>query len=414
MSLAQDALSQEFVERVTLQGVAQANVELSRTSTIENNSEKLTELFGDMSGTRIRRVVVRANGNDTLEFERSITVEGGPKPSRTNAEFWYNRSSSSEQFGTDLVELAYKHCSLPQQVATDPAVETILTQQLQGMNEVSRQILERVAKGQADQDEAFKKKVAKLEADHTALLGRLEKEYDQKSEALNRREDELLNQESKHERRQLRASITENIKERLSSRQVRNRNNNSRIIVTSFALLGMLIAATSAFYGYFEAIIPISADSESTPPQSYLGQIDWIQAVRVLASSTLFAILLFYILGYWRKSIDEDIQFDRMLERYALDIDRASWVVETVLEVRGENRQSEAGDGEDVPDLWLQGVTANLFPFDSKIESDDDTALDALGELLKKSANLSIGPNGAQLDISGGSARAIGRTKSGQ
>jgi hypothetical protein len=40
-----------------------------------------------------------------------------------------------------------------------------------------------------------------------------------------------------------------------------------------------------------------------------------------------------------------------------------------------------------------------LFPFETEAETDGDTALDALGELLRKGATMKLGVDGAEVEI---------------
>ena len=128
-----------------------------------------------------------------------------------------------------------------------------------------------------------------------------------------------------------------------------------------------------------------------------------VEIARIIAGGVLAATLVFYGLNFWRKKLDEDERHDRLLERYSLDIDRGSWIVETVLDIRSENSDAE------IPQAWLQGVSCGLFPLNSSQEPQETDAVDALGILLGKGASFRLSPNGAEIEVTDKASKRVGK-----
>jgi hypothetical protein len=82
-------------------------------------------------------------------------------------------------------------------------------------------------------------------------------------------------------------------------------------------------------------------------------------------------------------------------------VNRASWVVETILEAQTK----EAGE---VPQEWVHGVTHNMFARNEG-RDEDHHALDALGALLGISAKAELGPTGPKLELRRDGLRRLGR-----
>jgi hypothetical protein len=100
----------------------------------------------------------------------------------------------------------------------------------------------------------------------------------------------------------------------------------------------------------------------------------------------------------------DDVQLERSLERYALDIDRASWSIETLIEM-------SKTEGAQVPAAWVDGACRDLFSQSS--HRDDPTALQALGALMDVAAGAEVGPEGARITLNRKGTRQVGRQAQG-
>ena len=135
---------------------------------------------------------------------------------------------------------------------------------------------------------------------------------------------------------------------------------------------------------------------------------DWVLGSLIFRGSlgilvaTVFGV---YILRYLRELEESATRRAVELERNLFDIDRASWVIETIMELREEEGIST------VPDHWLRGATHNLFGANTSDEVTDLGPLDSLGELLAAGANLKVGNGSAELELSPKTSKNIAKNK---
>jgi hypothetical protein len=93
------------------------------------------------------------------------------------------------------------------------------------------------------------------------------------------------------------------------------------------------------------------------------------------------------------------------LERYLYDVDRSSWVIETVLEAQSKENGQESAN---IPDNWLQGVTHGLFRQTEEVE-DNDKAMEVLASLFKFSAKAKLGPQGPEFEMNNAGSRKFSK-----
>jgi hypothetical protein len=92
--------------------------------------------------------------------------------------------------------------------------------------------------------------------------------------------------------------------------------------------------------------------------------------------------------------LSQQVHFERNLAATKIDIDRASWIAESLLEW---NRESP---NKDMPIELIQSFSRRLFDWDARTE-DHQSAGDSLASaILGSAAKLHIGPTGADIDIS--------------
>jgi hypothetical protein len=218
--------------------------------------------------------------------------------------------------------------------------------------------LEGLSQKLVEQNEAYRRK---LDTEHTEIRSkareqlevdqaRLQKDYEGRSDQLRQREEalaervkELDDRESTHVRRELRREF----KKQLAEREV------------SFGLTNMTIKKRWLIHGLFALLIVVSLAVLGHAMWTGLvrpdGTPNWIPVIRASVSALAFiASIVFYIRwsdDWFRQHADEEFR----LKRLQLDIDRASWVVETALDWR---RDHEAGV---IPKEIIEGMTRNLF-----------------------------------------------------
>lgn len=241
----------------------------------------------------------------------------------------------------------------------------------------------------------------RAEAQKAALLKEAEELRHQlaKEEAdLAARKKEIDDRSHTHARRETRQAITTEVKARqarppVSRNAVLYRVTIMTVSVFLFTLLGYLTIVTS-----HEVSVMIGRDQP-------IGPAFWTIVGR-LALLTVGAVgAAAYLLNFLRHMHDDDLRAERDLERYLYDVDRASWVIETVLEAQRRDGEQEPVE---IPAEWVQGVTRNLF---TKSESKDpeESSLAAVGSLFNFAAEAELSPAGTKLKFNRPGLRALRR-----
>lgn len=325
-------------------------------------------------------------------------------PSLSEAEIFFDDTNAGEErFDLELRRIAGEIfvSPSPKDVAGAKYAAAI-GKEVAELSALSRKITDHLNEEQRLAAKQIEAKRQELEQEFSEKAQKFEKEILAREEFLERRNDELHHreqslqlQESKHERRDIRNNITQKIQTRLSGGQSRKARL-GRLIVLAICIwgsaAGLMLAITTAING--------SASQLLTDGLSVGEAID---LTKMVGGGTIAIALTFYALNFWRKKIDDDERHERLLERYSLDIDRGSWIVETVFDIRSENPDAE------ISGVWLEGVSGGLFPLASESSDEKDDAVDALGILLKKGAHFRLTPNGAEFELSEKAAKRVGR-----
>lgn len=181
--------------------------------------------------------------------------------------------------------------------------------------------------------------LGKAHQDRLTALNEREKELDERQASLDDRQ-------SRHARRQLRQDLQTVLRAHSEKFSLTEDTARKRGIV--HLLFAVLILATAAYIGL---------TTFETWDQTY----DWTTAVRLAVGfGGLAAEFFLYIRWndtWFRQHADEEFRLKRM----SLDIDRASWVVETAMEWQHENKQS-------IPDHLLAQLTRELFARDQSVQ----------------------------------------------
>lgn len=230
---------------------------------------------------------------------------------------------------------------------------------------------------------------------------KLKSEHDlaEQKASLEAKQKELDDRNHMHVRRALREQITSDIQTRVSGALLSSR---SRLLGRGVFGLSLVCAIVSGIFSYwsYEAFAQVIAQ-----PSAALSGREW--ALLVLGIRTTVAVIatvgfLVYALAWLRRTYDEDVKINNDLQRYALDLNRASWIIETVMEM-------SAKEGQTPPPKWVDGVTHGMFQ--SPSQSDEGvTPLEALGTLLNVTARAEVGPSGTKLEFDGKNLRKIAKS----
>ncbi|WP_425404924.1 hypothetical protein [Hwanghaeella sp.] len=243
----------------------------------------------------------------------------------------------------------------------------------------------------------------------------LEKQYASKLEALEKQKEELDDRNNTHVRRDLRNQITREISDRLSDTSIATKGNSfARLSVPTLSLGAALVLAYFAYLSFSEfsfllhgPVQPLDASTsditEYTRNIVDFGTIPlWAVFVRGIFSSAGAIFFVVYVITWFRKLHEDDVEATRRLEYYGYDISRASWVVETIMDMRGT-------EGYVPPPALIEGVCRNLFQGVRSNDSDKTDPIELLSELLGKRGVAKFGPNGAEIELTGADIRKVNK-----
>lgn len=209
-------------------------------------------------------------------------------------------------------------------------------------------------------------------------------------EELDKERQKLLLQSHRSERRRL---LHETISREATNLRKSITPKSARLARWAIFFAALLLALLSAMFA-IESMYAIGSSVQSGPGVWYL--------LLRSALSTFVAIgSLVYAASWLRSFYSDEIIAVREIDRFNYDMIRASWAIETFLEVKKEHEV-------DIPDEWIQSVTRGLFD-GAASKGDLDEGTRALRALMGFTASGSFGPNGAQVDINRKDARKLAK-----
>ncbi|MFP5385129.1 MAG: hypothetical protein ACLGHN_03570 [Bacteriovoracia bacterium] len=238
-------------------------------------------------------------------------------------------------------------------------------------------------------EEEFLSKRKKLEDEADKRSNDLESYYNTKHEELDALKKRLDDKNNTHARREIRKDLTAAIKNRIENFRLSNDTSDLRTpIHVAFSIL-ILSSGVGAFLASREFLQLIG------DPKFLENSIAVILGIlKPLGLTALFSTsFIFYIkwLNAWfNKSAEEEMT----LRRFQLDVDRSSWIVETVLE-------SVSQHSHQLPPELILRFSNGLFSKDNEFKNDLEHPIDQLASALLGSAakaKLKFGENELELD----------------
>lgn len=257
------------------------------------------------------------------------------------------------------------------------------------------QQIEKITSWTVEQTTALEQEKLRLADETAAERDRLSKEHASNLEAL-RRDSEDLEQRRRdlddrdymHARRGTLGELRKRIVERQQKFTLTPETTRLRLPI-HIALIVLIAALLGANYVTASAVLSLDAGKADWPV------LAWALAKQSIVTIALVGALFFYV-RWMNRWFEQHASAEFLLKQFELDINRASWVVETAMEWR-RDQQSE------IPAPLLEGVTRNLFAYGDS-SSQEHTAADDLASALVGNASqlkLKVGDNEVNFDRKG-------------
>ena len=369
---------------------------LEVTNALEKDG-KGREIRTAVIGGKVRRIQ-NANRNTVFTIDRGITHAGVLSPSSTHAEIYFanpDHDPSLSQFISSMVQRHFKTSIAKADVVRPDGDAGIFVTQLA---EISTGIVAQLADAQLSAAQKSQEQLDKIAAQSAERMAKIEKTklaaeqtisereeaFEKKAqvetERLAKIESDLLNDRARSERRGLRSTITDDLKLRQMNEVTPKSARLLRAPILILSISGVIASLWFAYLSFtqfaefaFPKVVKVGDITDSfTTPSWILGTLVFRGSLGILVA-TVFGL---YVIKYLREIEQAAARRAVELERNLFDIDRASWVIETIMELREEEGITS------VPDHWLRGATHNLFGANDLDQEQQETPLESLGELL--------------------------------
>lgn len=225
-----------------------------------------------------------------------------------------------------------------------------------------------------------------LEEEYRSLRDGLKGEQEAKSlllkqekEELDKWRSEINDREPQHERRRLREVLTSRIQDSL-------RNPDDNVIRRESSVYWLYLATGAAF---------ILLSAGLTLNSEYGSQIGsaafWAQSIKSLVAGFAGAAFTWAGLSGLKNAAIAAREHVRIIEKYSLDMDRASWIVETILQMNSVEKS-------EVPLTWLESACHGLFT-GNRGDREEQRSLDAFAALFDATARAKIGTAGIEFEV---------------
>ena len=243
--------------------------------------------------------------------------------------------------------------------------------QLQALHESMLERLEKTAttlvENLAEYGQQLQTRFQENETRRTEELERhkekLNEEYEAKDNALNERErelnertEEIDNRDNTHVRRELRRALLAEIQKRSDEFKLTKGTNKLRWPVHLACIIGLAVVSFGAIF-YADQLTDFIGASE-------FQMIPFVVMTIKQVVLTLGAIGLgFFYIRWLNRWFHQHAKAEFELKQFQLDIDRASWLVETALEWK-------TSEGDAIPDTLMTSLTRNLFSGDDREQTE--------------------------------------------
>ena len=325
--------------------------------------EEYTEIVG-RSSHAIQIVTVATNiSSVSIRFERTDKY-----PASDQVTINYTPASVVDSAAalSLLVDRAKKELK---SLARSPSTSPILTKELQVhfqrreaeidalqgsladfMDQLAKQTAEtrrQLNEEQQDRLAAADEEIQRRRESLTAEMGEIREQLESDRESIKKREKELDDSAAKHARRAISKSLKDQLKARGQEFKLTEGTRQLRWRVTLFAILLCIVFGSGLLY-YSNNLVQL-LEKPNISTAIYIATI-----VRQLLVGLAFGATSIFLIRWQRKWFQTHADEEFRLKRLDIELDRASWIVETALDWTDQT-------GEPIPTSLLDRIGANLF-----------------------------------------------------
>lgn len=226
----------------------------------------------------------------------------------------------------------------------------------------------------------YEAKRESLEAAYKEKEDNLRSLYDGKFSALSQREREIDERDNTHARRAIRNELKEKIRDGYSGFELSASTRKTRYAVHLAVYMSVMALSIITVSSYV-------ASNDLSDARYY------VFALKTLGLSIAIGGLIAWYIRWLNEWFKRHADAEFRLRQLELDVDRASWVVETALEWKAEQNSP-------IPDHLLTSISRNLFRSDEEVGAEASDPLDHLASaLLGNASRLQLDVAGNKLDF---------------
>ncbi|SMF96531.1 hypothetical protein SAMN02949497_3931 [Methylomagnum ishizawai] len=271
------------------------------------------------------------------------------------------------------------------------ALQAIHQETLNRLEQLNEKLIQETQNFRERLDKEYADKSSKLNEAHDKQRTNLENEYADKKQELEAEKNSLEelrksldDRSNTHARRKIRTDILEEVKNRTEKFSLTDGTVKLRtpITVSMIILISILgLGAIQASYEFYQKL---------GQAESY---IIYIISARLFAFTFGAVGSLIYFIRWLNRWFEQHAQAEFQLRQFRLDIERASWIVETTLEWNDAK-------GTTIPDKLLESLSKNLFNDSSQPPEPIAHPADQLASaLLGSAASIKLKAGESEIDI---------------
>ena len=231
-------------------------------------------------------------------------------------------------------------------------LESTATTLVENLAEFGQQLQTQFQENEAERSKELQQHKETLDDEHKAKIDAI----NQREEALEKRIEEIDNRDNTHVRRELRRNLLDEIQKRSQKFKLTEGTNELRWPVHVACILGLFVIAYGAVFYANQFTDIISASAIETLPTIVI-------AIKQVVLTLGAVGLGFFYIRWLNRWFHRHANAEFELKQFQLDIDRASWLVETALEWK-------SSEGDAIPDTLLSSLTRNLFTGSEREQSE--------------------------------------------